>query len=407
MSEIIVEIHECEQIADELLAFAVIMARYNGQWVFCRHKERDTYEIHGGHREPDENIDDTARRELTEESGAVRFSLTPVCVYSVIKENRTTYGKLFFVEISELGVLSPDYEIAEVYFFDDLPDSLTYPDIQPILYEKVQMWLNQTICFGMPTLIELKTPEACAALCRELGLSFVELNMNLPEYQADRLDAWRFLEVANRYGIYFTIHLDENLNPCDFNERVAAAYTETALSAIAAAKQLSVPVLNMHMAPGVHFKLPDRKIFLFEAYKSVYLRKLIAFRDACAEAAGGAGIKICVENCGDFGGKPYIQEGLALLLESPVFAVTFDIGHNAAADIKDEPIVLQYIDRLFHMHIHDAHVKKNHLPLGTGELDVAKYLDLAKTHNCRVVLEVKTVAGLRQSVAWLREKGYM
>lgn len=31
---------------------------------------------------------------------------------------------------------------------------------------------------GMPTLIEMKSIEACAALCRELGLDFIELNMN-------------------------------------------------------------------------------------------------------------------------------------------------------------------------------------------------------------------------------------
>ena len=37
--------------------------------------------------------------------------------------------------------------------------------------------------FGMPTLIEIKSLEACAALCKELDLRFVELNMNLPEYQ--------------------------------------------------------------------------------------------------------------------------------------------------------------------------------------------------------------------------------
>lgn len=33
---------------------------------------------------------------------------------------------------------------------------------------------------GMPALIEIKSIEACAALCRELGLQFIELNMNLP-----------------------------------------------------------------------------------------------------------------------------------------------------------------------------------------------------------------------------------
>ena len=42
--------------------------------------------------------------------------------------------------------------------------------------------------FGMPTLIENHTLEENAALCESLGLSFVELNMNFPEYQVDRLE---------------------------------------------------------------------------------------------------------------------------------------------------------------------------------------------------------------------------
>lgn len=33
---------------------------------------------------------------------------------------------------------------------------------------------------GMPTLIELPELEDCAALCRELGPQFLELNMDLP-----------------------------------------------------------------------------------------------------------------------------------------------------------------------------------------------------------------------------------
>lgn len=56
------------------------------------------------------------------------------------------------------------------------------------------------------------------------------------------------------------------------------------------------------------------------------------------------------------------------------------------------------------MHIHDAMGKKNHLPLGTGELDLPKYFDLANRNNCRVVLETKTVEGLRKSVAWMKSK---
>ena len=72
--------------ADKPLKYAVICARYNGKWVFCKHKERDTYEIPGGHREDGEDIEATAKRELWEETGAKDFDIYPVCIYSRITE---------------------------------------------------------------------------------------------------------------------------------------------------------------------------------------------------------------------------------------------------------------------------------------------------------------------------------
>ena len=71
-----------EQVDDKLLKFAVIISKHNGQWVFCKHKDRSTYEIPGGHRESNEEIIQTAKRELYEETGALQFDIFPICVYS-------------------------------------------------------------------------------------------------------------------------------------------------------------------------------------------------------------------------------------------------------------------------------------------------------------------------------------
>ncbi len=255
---------------------------------------------------------------------------------------------------------------------------------------------------GMPSLIETKTAEECAALCRELGLDFVELNMNLPQYQTDTMDPEYLRSVAEQYGIYYTIHLDENANMADFNPLVAGAYRETVVRTIELAKKLGVPVLNMHMPVGVYFTLPQGKVYLFGEYRERFCRDMAIFRDACQKAIGDSEIRICVENW--HGYTDWQIEALDVLLKSPVFGLTFDVGHNLCKEGMDEPVILDRGTHLHHMHMHDVQNGKDHQPLGTGELDACKYLGLAEKHGCRVVLETKTISGLRQTVQWLRSQ---
>ncbi len=130
------------EINNKDLKFAVIMTRYNGRWIFCKHKERETYEIPGGHREIDETILDTAKRELQEETGAIEFDIEPISVYSVTGKNRVnsngseTFGMLFYAEVHSFKGTLED-EIEKIEFFNSIPINLTYPEIQPYLYDKV------------------------------------------------------------------------------------------------------------------------------------------------------------------------------------------------------------------------------------------------------------------------------
>lgn len=257
---------------------------------------------------------------------------------------------------------------------------------------------------GMPTLIETSTLDECAALCRELELDFVELNMNLPQYQLDKIDILQFNEIAGKYGIFYTIHLDENLNISDFNPYIAEGYRRTVAETIELAKKLGIFVINMHLSRGVYFTLPDKKVYLFSEYREHYLKSITCFRQMCEDAIGKSGIMICIENCDGF--PEFQKEALNYLLESPVFGLTFDIGHNHSCGDLDEPYIMENKIHLHHMHMHDALGKKNHLALGTGELDLDKYLALAREQNCRIVLETKTIEGLKQSVHWMQGKEY-
>ena len=133
----------------ESLQFVVIAAQHNGKWVCVQHKKRDTYEMPGGHIEPDETPFDAAKRELYEESGAIEFSLFPVSYYGVEIDGKITYGELYFANIAHFGEL-PDFEIKGWKLFQNLPERLTFPHIQPILMERTQRWLKkeQTTTFG-------------------------------------------------------------------------------------------------------------------------------------------------------------------------------------------------------------------------------------------------------------------
>lgn len=269
--------------------------------------------------------------------------------------------------------------------------------------------------FGMPTLIENDSLAANIALCRKLGLRFIELNMNFPEYQIDRLANWiSFYEAADAAGIYYTIHLDETLNVADFNPLVREAYLETVRCTIEVAKHLyplcekygrmEQPLsINMHMCHGIYITLPDRKVQMYERDFASYAEYFRVFMEKTKEWIGDANICINIENTDGF--RDYEKKVIDEMLKNKQFGLTWDIGHSKAVKEKDVPFILERMDKLRHMHIHDGSEEppKNHQPLGTGEIDTLERLKTAEAVKARCVLETKTVEALRASVEWLKQ----
>ena len=116
--------------------YTVIFARYNNKWLFCRARERDAYETAGGKIEQGETPLEAAKRELFEETGAIKFDIIPALDYSF-----SSNGQVFYAEIYELGDI-PDIKMAEVGLFDMLPDKLRFPHITPHLFAHLQEWLH-------------------------------------------------------------------------------------------------------------------------------------------------------------------------------------------------------------------------------------------------------------------------
>ena len=136
-----VEVKFYDKVDDSLLKYAVIIAKSDDKWVFCKHQKRNTYEVPGGHREPCELIDDTAKRELHEETGAADYTLKRICVYSVTAADNfngaETFGMLYFADILSFEK-ELHSEIEKIIITDRLVNDWTYPLIQPKLIEEAR-----------------------------------------------------------------------------------------------------------------------------------------------------------------------------------------------------------------------------------------------------------------------------
>ena len=89
-----------------------------------------------------ETIFETAERELREETGAIDFNISPICVYSVKGKTKVnekiddeSFGMLFYANIFSFKK-ELHSEMEKIVITNDLVDNWTYPLIQPKLIEE-------------------------------------------------------------------------------------------------------------------------------------------------------------------------------------------------------------------------------------------------------------------------------
>ncbi len=111
----------------EHIDFVVIFTRYQGRWVYCWHRRRESFEHPGGHVEPHETAMEAARRELFEETGISDASLLPLWDYEYVWEDGrgSNTGRVYYADVHSLGEL-PESEMDYIKLFAEVPENYTY-----------------------------------------------------------------------------------------------------------------------------------------------------------------------------------------------------------------------------------------------------------------------------------------
>ncbi len=132
-----VKLYDLNYVSDEELTRVILVCRFKGKWLLCKHKEKGTWEVPGGHIEPGEKVMDAAKRELCEETGVSKANIEKICLYKI-----STFGLICYAEILELGNNKLEYEMDEISLFDELPNNMTYYDTHKMFIEKIKLEKN-------------------------------------------------------------------------------------------------------------------------------------------------------------------------------------------------------------------------------------------------------------------------
>jgi sugar phosphate isomerase/epimerase len=256
---------------------------------------------------------------------------------------------------------------------------------------------------GMPSLIELISFEDTLDLCRELNLDFIELNMNLPSNFIENLPSEKLSESKEKHNISYTMHMPDDMDMGVFFQSVRDGYVKLALDTVVWASKAGVELLNFHIIEGAKMTLPHKKIYIYDQYSDIFVKNFTySFKTVCRYATK-SNIGINIENSGNFN-RLFAQEALNQVLKMKGTGITWDIGHDSANNFIDHTYLMKMNQHITHMHFHDTMGQKDHLVPFEGESDLIESIDFAVRNNLTVLIEVKTIAALKESVYILRQK---
>lgn len=256
--------------------------------------------------------------------------------------------------------------------------------------------------YGIPSLIEFHTVKQHMLFCAENGFDFFEMNLSFPWYQSDTLNVDQLVNLSRQFGVAYTIHLHDQLNPFDFSPEIREGAMRSIDFALGLAERTGAKRLTLHLQNGMYSSVSGEKIYAYEVCSDRYLANVRTMAETVSARLAGSDTYFCIENTSGF--RSYHKKAVNLMLSYNEFGLTFDVGHNYKASEDDESFILEHKDRIKHFHIHDVTEKANHVALGTGVLDVRHYLELADSLDCPAVIEVKESSALLKSRDYIYNK---
>ena len=107
------------------IEFVNCVAHQQNQILFCKWRDNNIWVLPGGRVDPGETAEETAHRELLEETGATLKNLEVLCYIHCFMYGLEYWGIAYLGEIETLGTPSDLNEVSEAKLFSDFPENLS------------------------------------------------------------------------------------------------------------------------------------------------------------------------------------------------------------------------------------------------------------------------------------------
>ena len=126
---------------------------------------------------------------------------------------------------------------------------------------------------GLPQLFEYDKVEDNLILAKELGLDFIELNLNF-SYCRKEMEEGKLADLLKKYNMEATLHFYDEADFASLDE-VVNAYLKLLKKYLKFSKKLNLKTLNVHLNLGPVVTISGVKNYLYEKEYDSYIKRLI------------------------------------------------------------------------------------------------------------------------------------
>ena len=256
---------------------------------------------------------------------------------------------------------------------------------------------------GMPILYSFDSLLDNFAFASRGGFDFVELNLNFSYCRKALLEKGLLGSLIKKYGLGITLHFFDEADFGTYDE-VAESYLILLERYLLPAAAEGLKTLVVHLIEGPVVTISGVKNYVYEKEFDEYIPRLKRTLSRVERLCRENKVALALETSKTV---PYMEKTYAAL-QHEGFSFTFDIGHDEVCGNLPRKIFQKTDFRgVKEFHIHDVKsekgMKKDHVNLGDGKVDVAYYKRVAERIGADCLLELKCTADLENSLAYFKK----